>query len=261
MEKKKNGYIVVETIGSFLMFVFLNISILSLINIVTVQTRIHYALTQAAETLSMYSYVLEAMGVADHLVASAEKSEAVVSEGEEMVENINTVLSSLKNLDIDGLNESAGAVYDQASGFANTAANNPEEILQGLLNYGVQELSSAALGACVRPLVGWYLTNGGQSGDEYLQAAHVIDGLDGLRFYTPDSVGFDTESGQLVAVTDQKSRFLDSNENIRLMVQYRIDYTFGALPLPFGELEVTQEVVTKAWLNGYGDGYQDGSTE
>ena len=122
---------------------------------------------------------------------------------------------------------------------------------------GVHQLSSAALGACVQPLVGWYLTNGDQSGDEYLQAAHVIGGLDGLDFYTPDSVSFDTDSHQLVAVTDQTSRFLDSGENIKLVVQYKIDYTFGALPLPgFSELEVTQEVMTKAWLNGYGDGYQ-----
>ena len=256
MEKKKNGYIVVETIASFLLFVFLNISILSLINLVVVQTRIHYALTQAAETLSMYSYVLESMGIADHLVASAEKSEAVVSAGEELVGNINTVISSLQNLDIEGLEESTGAMAEQAGGFMDTAEKNPEEILQGLLNYGVQELSSMALGACVRPLVGWYLTNGEQSGADYLLDAHVIGGLDGLDFYTRDSVSFDTENSQLTAVTDQKSRFLDSGENIKLVVQYKVDYTFGALPLPFGELEVTQEVMTKAWLNGYGDGYQ-----
>ena len=257
MEQKKNGYIVVETIGCFLLFVFLNISILSLINIVTVQTRIHYALTQAAETLSMYSYILEATGVADHLVNSAEKSEEVVSQGEEVIGNINTVIASLESLDIEELQDSAGALYDQASGFMETAKNNPQEILQGLLNYGIQGLSSAALGACVQPLVGWYLTNGDQSGDEYLQAAHVIGGLGGLDFYTPDSVSFDTDSHQLVAVTDQTSRFLDSGENIKLVVQYKIDYTFGALPLPgFSELEVTQEVMTKAWLNGDKDGYQ-----
>ena len=49
MKRDEGGYIVVETITSFLLFVLLNISILSLINIVTVQSRIHYAVTQAAE--------------------------------------------------------------------------------------------------------------------------------------------------------------------------------------------------------------------
>ena len=62
MKKDDNGYIVVETIFSFTLFVFLIISILSIINIVTVQARVHYAITQAAETISMYSYTLDAMG-------------------------------------------------------------------------------------------------------------------------------------------------------------------------------------------------------
>ena len=41
MGKDERGYIVVETIGSFLLFVLLVLSILSLINIVAVQARIH----------------------------------------------------------------------------------------------------------------------------------------------------------------------------------------------------------------------------
>jgi len=74
-------------------------------------------------------------------------------------------------------------------------------------------------------------------------------------------VSFDTDSNRLVAATGEKSRFLDSGGNIKLVVQYEIDYTFGGLELPFKKLEVTQEVMTKAWLNGYGDGYQDESAE
>ena len=61
MKRDQGGYIVVETIACFTLFVFLMMSILSLINIVTVQARVHYAITQAAETLSMYSYTLDAM--------------------------------------------------------------------------------------------------------------------------------------------------------------------------------------------------------
>ncbi|MCL2813906.1 MAG: hypothetical protein FWD23_04840 [Oscillospiraceae bacterium] len=53
-ESLENGYITIETLGTFLPFVFLVVSILSLVNIVTVQTRVHYALTQAANTISVY---------------------------------------------------------------------------------------------------------------------------------------------------------------------------------------------------------------
>lgn len=70
MRGDENGYIVVETITCFILFVFLNISILSLINIVTVQARVYYALTQAAEAVSMYTYVLDVTGVASHMVTA-----------------------------------------------------------------------------------------------------------------------------------------------------------------------------------------------
>jgi len=57
MKKDQHGYIVVETIGAFMLFVFFVASILMLINIVAVQARVHNAITQAAETVSMYSYI------------------------------------------------------------------------------------------------------------------------------------------------------------------------------------------------------------
>lgn len=247
----------VETIGCFLLFVFLNISILSLINIVTVQTRVHYALTQAAETLSMYSYTLDAMGVADHLTKSAERSESVVKDANKMISNINEVIGAIEKLDIDGMQKSGQAVYSQSSGFVGQLRDNPKDVLKNFMNYGIQELSGVALSTCIRPLVGWYLTNGELSGDEFLTAFQVEGGLSGLDFYTIDKVGFNSSTNRFVPIADSKSRFLNSQENIKLVVQYDIDYTFGALPLPFGKLHVTQEVMTKAWLNGHGDGYKE----
>ena len=48
------------------------------------------------------------------------------------------------------------------------------------------------------------------------------------------------------------STLLTSDRDVKIVVQYDIDYSFGALMLPFGEpkLHVTQEVRTKAWLGG-----------
>ena len=68
MRKDENGYIVVETIGAFTLFVFFVASILALINIVALQARVHNAITQAAQTVSMYSYVLELTGVSLSLI-------------------------------------------------------------------------------------------------------------------------------------------------------------------------------------------------
>ena len=256
MRHDEKGYIVVETIGCFVLFVFLNISILSLINIVTVQTRVHYALTQAAETLSMYSYTLDALGVAEHLTNSADRSDAVVAGGNEMISNINEVISTIEDLDVQGAYDAGQNIYDQASGFVGRLQENPKDVLQNFMNYGLQECSSAALGSCIRPLIGWYLTNGQMSGDEFLKAFQVEGGLDGLTFYSVGKVGFDSDTNRFTPISDNKSKFLDSQENIKLVVQYDINYTFGALPLPFGKLHITQEAMTKAWLNGHGDGYK-----
>lgn len=251
MRRDENGYIVVETIGCFVLFVLLMFSILSLINIVAVQARIHYALTQAAETVSMYSYVLEATGAAGHLTNLAEGSEAVTADANKMKENINGVINGLESLSSEDVINNGKAAVSQAQGWVESAVDDPKSSLQTLLQYTLGQAENAAFGAVMRPLVGHYLTNGTMSGDAFLKSFSVIDGLDGLTFYTFDLFDLDSKS-------EQNSAFLTSSGDIKLTVQYDIDYTFGALMIPFSEpkIHVTQSVVTKAWLGGKGEGYQ-----
>lgn len=149
MGKNENGYITVETLGTFLPFVLLVVSILSLVNIVTAQTRVHYALTQTANAISVYGL---------------ERSEE-----------------------------------------------------------------------SIRELMERYLSNGDQSGGEYLKSANVTGGLAGLEFNT----GLASADGEVF-----------------LSVGYEIEYKFGALLLPFGpRLKVAQQAKTKAWQGGAGEGY------
>ena len=101
MRRDERGYIVVETIGSFLLFVLAVTSILSLINIVAVQARVHYAITQAAQTVSMYCYVLDVTGAADHLVASAGQAQTVQVESDAFKENLNGLLDALAALRVE----------------------------------------------------------------------------------------------------------------------------------------------------------------
>ncbi|MCI9331534.1 MAG: hypothetical protein HFG05_05090 [Oscillibacter sp.] len=255
MKRDEGGYIVVETITCFTLFVFLMMSILSLINIVTVQARVHYAITQAAETISMYSYTLDAMGVAEHLMKSAGQAGSVDKEKNEFVKNVNDVFDAVENLNVSGIQSSGEALYNQGANLAQRVENDPKSLLQELMNYGLQKGGSAVFGALVRPLVGRYLTNGSTSGDEFLKAFRVKDGLDGLEFSTFNIIGWDAENHRLQSSPRDDSMLLTSEGDIRIVVSYEIDYTFGTLPLPFGELTVTQEVVTKAWLGGAGEGY------
>ncbi|MDR2571949.1 MAG: hypothetical protein LBD23_16855 [Oscillospiraceae bacterium] len=223
MHKDENGYIVVETVGTFVPFIFLVISILSLVNIVTMQARVHYALTQAACTLSMYSYVLKVTDLSDGLVAM--DSKASVAEG-----SINSVLDA-----INSLSKGHPSIIDDGNrvlGEIETAVADPKTTIQNFANLGLSRLQSKAVGALVQPFIGRYLVNGDMSSDDYFKFARVVN----------------FEFGNCILV--------DKNENVKLTVSYEIEYTFGALSLPMNPtLKVTQTVVTKAWLGGSGEGY------
>ncbi|MDR0492005.1 MAG: hypothetical protein LBH28_12255 [Oscillospiraceae bacterium] len=98
MGRDEDGYIVVETVGTFVPFVLLVISILSLVNIVTVQARVHYALTQAADSLSIYCYSLEVLGIADNLTTLDNKANRVAKEADAIKTDLGTVFSGIKSM-------------------------------------------------------------------------------------------------------------------------------------------------------------------
>lgn len=180
----EKAYITVETLGSFIPFALLVVSILSLVNIVTAQTRIHYALTQAANTISVYGHL-------PNLVSPKGTG---------------------------GLNDSVGEIVDLATACAADDFKYPNETE-------------------IRDLIGRYLSNGALSGGEYLKSANVIGGLDGLELHNSDFLA-------------------DENGEVSLVVEYEIEYRFGALPLPFEpKLKVTQQAKTKIWKGGAGEGY------
>jgi len=248
MKHNEGGYIVVETITSFLLFVFLNISILSLINIVTVQARVHYALTQAAEAVSMYTYSLNVMGVTDHLVTNAKKVEGVEQTIADVKINIKEVISAVNNLDVKKSVEKGKKLYDTGVDTISKVRDDPEAALQLFLDCTLQEGIDTVFATALRPLIGRYLANGDMTGDEFLKTFQVEGGLEGLQFNAYDTFDFNAEKSS-------RSRFLTGAGDVKIVVEYNIDYTFGALPLPFAKLHICQEVMTKAWLNGVGPGY------
>ena len=244
MRREEGGYIVVETILSFTMLVLLTVSILSLINITVVQARIHYALTQAAETISMYSYVLEATGLADPMGNLAQGAAGVQEEIDGFRENLTGVLDGLESLAPEEIGASGEALAGQVGGWIDDVSADPRGALQDLLQFGLYEGEKALARALAQPLVGRYLSNGAWTGDEFLRAFHVYNGLEGLDFGGLD-------------FRDNDSTLLDADGNVVLTVRYELEYTFGALPLPFGpHLDVEQTVTTKSWLGGHGEGYE-----
>lgn len=251
----EGGYIVVETIGAFVPFVLLVISILSLVNIVTVQGRVHYALTQTANAISMYSYALDVTGTAYHIIKNDANAAAVGTDVDAVVGDVNQVLDGIQSLQSGGaVGQAVQNMAGGVNGIGHTltdVAENPKKTVETVLNYAMNGAVDASFAGLVKPLVGHYLANGSMSGKEYLEASHVIGGLSGLDFYELP-LGIDRTSTDYITITQRgaTSDFLGGGD-ITLVVRYSIDYTFGALPLPFEpKLNIQQEVKTKAWLGG-----------
>jgi len=247
----ENGYVVAETIGSFIPFVLLVVSILSLVNIVAVQARIHYAMTQTAGTLSMYCYTLELLGIANDLTTLDSKSQRIIKEADEMRGDIDSVISGISSLsNLDDVVDSGENVVNRVLEWGEEIADDPNAVVGQLLSYGINELRNKVFEEMARPLMGRYLANEDMSGNEYLTNAGVINkhtgaqGLNALEFY------------QFSLFEGGNSTLIDHNGNVKLVATYEIRYTFGGLPLPFNPtLKLNQTVVTKAWLNGSGEGY------
>jgi hypothetical protein len=201
MRNDESGHIVVETIGAFIPFVFLVISILSLVQLSATQARIHNALTQTALTISMYSYIIE------------------------VIDNSDADTGVLDNINDNFLARALGG----------NIRPTPFFTLSGVAD----DLRGSSAEFIIRPLMRRHLTNGDVDGNDYLLSANVLGGIDGLDF-----------TGTTI---------IDSDENIKITVNYKVAYTFGGLPMPFPNpfLEVTQTVMTKAWLGGSGEGYSD----
>ena len=190
----------------------------------------------------------------DHLVASAGRADKTEQEANEFIGNVNRVFSAIEELNVSGIQSSEEALHQQGSNIAQHVQNDPKDVLQNVMNYGLQKAGGFAFGELIRPLVNRYLTNGTMSGDEFLKAFHVIGGLNGLSFTSGSLPGWNADNHQVTASYDS-TQLLTGSGDVQIVVTYKIDYTFGALPLPFKDLEVTQEVVTKAWLGGLGEGY------
>lgn len=233
MRKNEDGYIVVETSVAFMLFVFLVVSILSLINIVTLQTRVHYALTQTANELSMYSYVVETLGLTSTIKGLDKTGKEVQDKIDGVINDLNTIETSVNGMTsdtekfFDNLDAVIGAVKS-LSGTAQGVIEDPKGTFVALVRYGLNKTKNLAVQeGVIRPMMEKYLANGDQSAKEFLSGYGVKGDID-----------------------LSKSVFINENGDITIVASYDIDYTFGLLPLPFTQIHVEQTAKTRAWLGG-----------
>lgn len=213
VREDERGTILVEFIGSFLLFFLLILSILSLVNIVTAQARVHYALSETANSLSMYGYVLSA---ADN--ASQDKTKSF--------DQIDDVLKKLNNFQ---------------SGFAKWENSAPSKVMKSITGVAQVKVSRETLIKDIEQLILNNLSTVSQSGEEYLRSVRITN----LKLTELTTIK-NARGGKV-------SYFPLSEEDIKLTVEYEIDYSFMGLPLPFEpKLRVAMSAMTGTWYQQKG---------
>ena len=273
--KGKDGSITVEAAIILPIFMCVILTIGFLIKVFYVQEIFHHAITEVANEMSIYSYAYYAGGIYqlqkeidEGLDEKAEETEEKINKGQEYYETLKAGsqrLSDRKKDTLEGLEKLKGHAaegqYEAAihllwgtiQNLKNTktevgefvdalkgikqllekAYENPEGELSGwmaLLGREAWKDSKTLLGtALARELVKKHLLIMGEEDlHQKLLRLHIVNGVEGIDF---------TESS-----------FLDGNEDIVIVIKYRLK-----VPMPInllGEIPIRQRVMVRAWMGG-----------
>lgn len=160
--RNEKGSIVVEATLSFTLFTLALVFFINLITMVTLQSRVEYALHQTAKEISTIAYVYEI---------------TKLSESFEVLQ---------KNIDeyVSAFNGSIDKVDDYIQN------DDISDFLQNLKVYII--LEDSAIKFLARDIFEGYLKNGKLTADNYLKAYHVENGLMGMDF---SKTSFSTATG------------------------------------------------------------------
>ena len=224
MVRCEKGHIVVEFTISFMLFILMCWAFLAMINVTALQSRVHFALTQTAIEISMYAYIIEALGFTDNIESWSEGHAAT----NELINNMGTLISDVK---MDPVGATPGTVEDIID-IAETIADDPKKFLTDILKYAAVDLSHETL---IRPIFNKNM-GGRENANVFLQRNKVEGDTSLLSgFLNTHMVSFDES-------------YLIRDGNTVIRATYEVDFTFGMLP--FTNLKISQTAMTRAWLGG-----------
>jgi len=241
------------------------------IHVAAVQTRVHYALTQTAMELSHYMHVLEIFNVS-HLLrgvnaqasGTQEEMDGVINNAFGVLRSAETVRSGVVGLNpgaiesgLDGMQSNAsGAMVETIGGWG----DNPDDFLRGLLwvagQTALQEGFSYLFGEfIVPPFFERYmrLEHPRTTSAEYFARMPVNAEVE--FSWRPDSVLGALEQQGVYGLNRQGTilfRGTPYADDITISARYRLEFSqWVEMLLPLPEMQVIQEVQTRAWT---GDG-------
>lgn len=253
MKKNERGYVTVEASIVLTIFIFAFLAMMSVIGLIRAQIIVQVGINQSAKELSQYSYILAKTGMIqknNEVNAKAEKYyeksdevvgnlmnfvQAVQSGGENIKSGADSAYQSALSGEFTTALDNIGAVSGNAQsdfqnikqsgetlyGSISSIAENPQEILSGLLAIGKAQGISLAKSRLIaapisKALVKRYISSMGHDPDSYLKSLGIYEGLDGLNFNA--STLFD--DGSTINIT------VIYNARIRFPLMDKFDFTF-----------------------------------
>ena len=194
--KDERGSVAVEASLSFTMFVLALVFFINLIGVVTLQSKVEYALHQTAKEVSMISYIYG-------------------------VTNLDDSIGNIKN-EINGfIVNFTGQLSEKSSFF--------DQYLSEYVNIDIKA-EDALFSLICNKVFESYLSSDSETADQYLKRHHIKNGIKGIDF--------------------SQSSFLEDDETIDLVVEYRYDYKMLNFSVFDNGLLLKQRAMTKIWSGG-----------
>lgn len=214
--KNQEGAIVIEATIALTTFMFLIVTILSIVNICLVQAKIGTLVHGIAKDISNYTYIYTMTGL-------NEKEQAISGKADYARNTIDTVTDSSTDT-FDAIETLTSAALDK-------------EFWSSMLNLvaegGIQEVKGIAIDKVCKMAAEKRLSNGGADADSYLMKLGIEDGIEGLDF--TDSV-FCAGGG----------------DDIKIIVSYKV-HLLELLGVDF-DFNFEQCAYTKTWCARTGSG-------
>lgn len=197
-EKKDRGAIVVEATLSLTAFVFAIYTLLMLVNIYYIQSRIGVALHTAARELSEYSYLYFKLGGDGIMDKLHEGTEDANGTAKNTIQGISTMFQALSGLkdgalggDLNGAVDKLGAAYESgratARNLVDQISEDPRQFILGMAYLALDQAAEQGMtllckAICKGLMKKNLVAHGQDDADSFLRRYHVVEGLNGLDF-------------------------------------------------------------------------------
>ena len=245
-KNKESGAIVVEATIALTAFIFMMITLYSIVDIYYIQSRMATALDSAAKEISQYSYLYYKFNIDELDNSLGEGSEENKELLKETIDGSQVLMDSLsdvkQNIDtgnfeslMTSVQQGAGNTADLVKKYGTAIGNDPKGFIFGMAKCGASQISDKAKSVLAQVLARTFMEKNlrdfpDDKAEDFLKRYHVKNGLDGLDFNYSSLMAYGT------------------NNYIQLVVTYEVD-VIKLLNIDV-KYKFRQVAQTKAWGNG-----------